>query len=45
VQGGKEERKEVGSLGQLYRDRLKRENKPDAGEDRMSQKIGTDCQS
>ena len=38
-------------LGQLYRDRLQRENKLDTGEDRMSQrmrrsqKIRTDCQS
>jgi hypothetical protein len=37
-------RKEAVLLGQLYRDRLQRENKLDTGEDRMSQ-IRTDCQS
>jgi hypothetical protein len=43
-------RKEAVLLGQLYRDRLQRENKLDTGEDRMSQgmrmsQIRTDCQS
>ena len=43
--------KRAGLLGQLYRDRLQRENKLDTGEDRRSQKmrrsqkIRTDCHS
>ena len=45
------ERKEVVLPGQLYRDRLQRQNKLDTGEDRMSQtrrrsrKVRTDCLS
>ena len=46
----KEEREEAVLPGQLYRDRLQRENKLDRSEDRKSQrmkrsqKIRTDCQ-
>jgi len=45
------QRREAIFLADLYRDRLQRENKIDAGGDRMgrrmrrSQKIRTDCQS
>ena len=40
VQTEKEERKEAVLLGQLYRDRLQRENKLDTGEDRLNQRRG-----
>ena len=51
MQRKKERGEEAVLLGQLYRDRLQRENKLDTGEDRMSQrmrrsqKIRTYCQS
>jgi hypothetical protein len=48
---GKRKRKDAVLLGQLYRDRVQRENKAETGGDRTrqrlrrSQRIRTDCQS